>query len=508
MKPEKPVSSSEEGIAKWTKFLAAQVPGIRPEAYPIVYRHRNCTHTRRFRDPDCLCPKYVYVKGERGRHPLYCTTWKLANDRVDDYCDARDVKQQDHLQLLKRLREQYGFVPMKIGDGFQAIIDSEKVARNADDQDPSIKPLRAMKRQFEEFLAIYNAKHKTSIETFDQITHELLERHWRPAWKVKAFNSQDQFLERLKMVMHEAQRLRWMPDERKQGKHGCECLVCKMADVQGAADVEPRTPFNQRMAEHGNNPDWQFSIIVRSCLDCFPSTKNRPFQARRLATFLQVGYCTGARISDVTNMQRKAVNLDTGWWTFVPKKTRKTTKKPRTVNIKLPSWLCDLLRKLPPASNSHPDYYFRPYHCKASGTTAGWHADLRTLWPLVDASAELRPLCGEDGKPMTDAEGNVCMGIQAPKTNTLVSLGFHLLRHTFVNRCRLGLAGSQRMEWAAIGELIGDDPETVRKEYGEMTKDVEESIAASLGKILPQTSPEDPLVVPSGAFFVAPSVLH
>lgn len=475
---------ASDGIRpSWLPEKFPVVVGHRPDAWVIVLRHTRgadkCTFTRKENDERCKCPRWMSVKGE-GRIPLGTGDKIEAEIRVKQYQDCRDETKQEELQLKRRMRADYGYTPMKIDAGFDTIIGT--VDEGSVDV---IGKLNTMKKQLLAFLA------PQRVEFFHQLTFELLEHQWRKVWTADTYNTETTFLSNLVFVLHTAQSYGWMVDERKPGAEGCECIACRMEPASGAAEVQSKVPFNQRRKLHGGDSDWQFKVIVRSCLARFGAvSKRRPNQARRLATFMHVMRYTGARISDVALMARNAVNLETGLWQFLPLKTQRTCKKPRWVRTYLPPHVRELLRTLPEGVNADPAYFFLPKReADAKPQTAAnpWTNDFAALWPLVDAEAEFEHFADGDKQ---------VIGIKDWITGKMVAVGSHFFRNTYVVNCRLQ---KPPMDWDRIGLLIGDDGKTVKDHYGPYTVDEQESIADDLARMFPAENPETALFLPDGA---------
>jgi hypothetical protein len=190
-----------------------------------------------------------------------------------------------------------------------------------------------------------------------------------------------------------------------------------MPRVIGKADVQPKLPFNRNPRKHGGDIEWQFREILDAALLRF-TAPDRPNQGRRLATFLQVMRYSGARISDTALMARTAID-ENGFWRYQAVKNRKWCE------VQLPPHVIELLGALPPAADSHPDYFFWSGNSERKNASDPWQRDLADLWPSVDAHrAQFHRFKDHDAVER--------LGIRDDITGNIVKLGSHLLRNTLI----------------------------------------------------------------------------
>lgn len=468
IKPVTPVGASNPSRPSWLSADVALPRGPRPDVKVVVVRHsrgkKKCLFQRKENDKRCRCARYVYVAKERLRVPLGTGDHALAAQRAEEYADLRDITRVRQLQRDQEWDAVHSFQRVEVADGFDRFISAKQTAKDSDrnESDDVLSKYRTMKKQFLAFLANYNGMvpEVDRVYSFDQITHELLQDHWRPTWTARSYWSKVKYRDNVISLFHYAQSNRWMIDARKKGMNNqCECIACRMPRVQGKADVQPKLPFNRLPRKHGGDREWQFREILDAALNRF-ATPERPAQGRRLATFLHVMRYSGARISDVALMARTAID-ENGYWRY------KALKNKRWCEVQLPPHVIDLLRVLPAAPDSHPDYFFWSGDSERQNAADPWQRDMALLWPLVDARrAEFHQF--------KDADGIERLGIRDDITGNMVKLGSHLFRNTFTVACRV----YSRMGWDRIAQLIGDDQRTVEQHYGPYTEDVKESEVA------------------------------
>jgi hypothetical protein len=464
---------------KWTEFLIKQTPGIRPEAKAIVLRHaKTCKHQDG--SEECECSKWMYVRGERERFPLFVRNWAAARERVKEYCDRRDVKMVRELQRAEEWDAEHSYQRMLLTDGIQLMIQAKLTAKDTTrnlGRDVATSKIATISKHFFAFLDRYNRSRPSAepIRYFDQITTGLLQDQWRPTWPARTFNTKFNYRTNVIHIFHYAMDQHWMPDTRKLGGDGkCQCVACRMLALTGKGDVQSKLPFNMPDKVH-TSPEWQMRYILDACKKL--KSDVRPHLGQRLAALIEVGSWGGARISDTSLMARSAVDLNTGSWTYQPLKTRNTSKK--WVTTQLPPHVCQLLRELPAAADSDPDYFFWTGKSLEQNAADPWHDDLSQLWALVDKRAGIRQHKND--------KGQMVWGIRDPKQGGRWSkVSFHSFRNTFAVRCRMS-----GMSFARIGELIGDTEQTVKDHYAHYTEGVMNATTADLRQTWPTRQHEE-----------------
>jgi integrase len=487
----------------WETFLADQVPGARPDAVAYVLRHKpSCKGTKKYGDKRCECPKWGYVNRERNRFSLFTNHWEIAEARIAQYRDRRDVAAVREQQRAAEWDAIHSYKRMKIADGVPLLINAKLTGKVAmmDEagkiRDIATSKIRTYINHLQNFLKTYNAAHPNAapVEYFDQITTALLQDHWRPTWTATTINSKNNQRTYVISVFHYAMEQHWMPDTRKMGlQGGCQCIACKLHPVDGVALTQPKLPFDMPSKKH-RHPEWQTRHILAACKKL--NSESRPHCGTRLAALIQVGLWSGARIVDAVLMAKSAVDLETGMWSFQPLKTRNRTGK--TVTTQLPPHVCQLLRDLP-AADSHPAYFFWTGDSTPQNGPDPWHRDLAMLWPLVDEQAQVHRYLVTKGK--TREQDVWAWGMQDPaKGNRWSKVSFHSFRNTFAVRCRISGAG---MSFTRIAELLGDSEAIVIKHYAPYTQGVEDAVTKDLRSTWPEQSKHEEIALRKAAYVVS-----
>ena len=463
---------------KWTAFLAQQKRGKRPEVNPIVLRHKKTCKAHKGQNPKCECPKWAQPKngGGNSRFSLYCSAWKMANERVEQYCDARDERKARSIERDQEWDAEHHYQRKPLDAGFAEylkFITSGKRPRGENESpDPSIKKIESMRDDFFEFLRNYNSTRKGEdvICYFHQIDFNLLQNEWRPTWTDQGIieaSTINNYIGRICRVLHFAQQEHWMMDTRKmitgsKGRAICECIGHKLP-VREDIVHNIKMPFNDLPEEHGGNAEWQMKFLYAACP--LLNNKYRPHAGVRLENFIRVMRYSGARIIDVANMAVRALDAK-GIWTFQPIKTKYTKRAP-WVSIQLPPDVVRPLREMP---RFLPDYFFlqkiKGKFPTEQNAPDPWHEDIAALWPLVDKRAGL--------EPFSDSKGNH-WGIMDAFANKRIAVSSHSLRNTFAV-CSY-LAG---MTWARIAECMGDTEAIVKRHYNRYTRGKINAVAADV----------------------------
>jgi len=462
---------------RWQEFLKKQIPGVRPEARAIVLRHRKPCRSRNGQNENCECPKWGQPKGAGGkaRFSLYARTWKLANQRIEEYCDARDKKKVREQERDQEWDQIHHYSRKSLVDGIAEYLEfsrsTKRQRRENESTDDVLGKVRSQRDDLLEFLKEYNAKRKgqETVRYFDQLTFELLQYEWRKYWPVSTPDSINNYRGRFIRLLHFAQERHWMKDTRRNDHQGrCQCIAHQLAQVKSLGDGSKKMPFNDQPELHGDDSEWQMKYLYKACAQL--NTDARPNIGIRMENFIRISRYSGARISDVSLMEKCAVDT-LGVWTYQPLKTKYTTGV--WVSVQLPPSVVRELRQMPAAADTHRDYFFWTKQSSEQNAADPWFRDLADLWPLVDKEAGL--------EAFVDEQGRQHWGIHDAFSNQLVAVSSHTFRNTFAVCGRI--AG---MTFARLAECIGDTERIVKKHYARYTRGVANAIAQDVRQTWPE----------------------
>lgn len=462
---------------RWEVFLKDQPRGRRPEVSAVVRQHYPFCKSRKNQNPNCLCPKYGQPRGggRDSRFPLFAKTWAMANQRVEEYMDARDAEKVREAQRNAEWDEKHGHVPKLISEGLAEIYkyaesQTRKPRQNEKTQNGKLDKHERQDKHFLEFLNKHNAEQKAAalkagqpepapIEYFHQLTFQLLQFGWKPTWPVKTPRTINAYRAWFAAKMHYAQEQHWMKDLRSLDQDdNCSCIAHKIGGLEISGKDNPKMPFNDMPTPeaHGGDREWQMKLLYKACPKL--STKQRPNLGIQMENFIRVGRYSGARIVDVSLMQVNAID-DLGVWTFQPLKTK--YKSGAWVSVQLPPRVVRALREMP---RVHRDFFFWDNVGAEQAAQRSWTEDLFELWPLVDKAAGL--------EAFVDEQGLNRWGIRDAFSNELVAVSFHTFRNTFAVSGRI-----EGMSYARIAECLGNTEKIVKKHYSRYTRGLVNAIS-------------------------------
>lgn len=353
--------------------LVAQCGGYVPELTVKARHSSDCPHQSPGSLGKCKCKKYIYVgRTPQSKERLISTSsrsWEQSEAWADLMRKIFDPEKRE-LALLKQ-------EAAREAERKQVLIETALAdwIKDKETNKPGGK-IQGVYYTIEKQLGAFAAEQ--GLQFLHELTTPEITR-FRSSWNSKKKGGIKHKQSRTVAFFAFCVRMGWLKTNPAGGRLNPEGGLSKVT----GEDWEPMVPLSPMQFDQVLDACWRFPVFQRK------DSRDTPL---KVWTFTLLLRWSGLAPIDALKLRRDQLDANDVL-------TLARSKTGKSLSVKLPSYVAEALRNVPPARDPHKDYFFWNGYA-SDGSLRSMYTDwYLKLWPLIEPELELYTLKGKRYRP-------------------------------------------------------------------------------------------------------------